>query len=856
MYRVVNNDSAWLNGHRDLVVHTYPGFSLIECDEDQQPPADESFTLEDRLIAVNGQWVEIPTGRFRYGKAPRQLFRFAGPLALEWLETLENLGIRIHFVCPPFGLCVEIPSTCSRERLVHELPLLQGVSDYQAPQCTRRLVEQRAADRFAGGQPESWLDIVCFDQAQRRDVVRGLHSAGHRILATSKYKIRIPQTERLAEIRKMPGVKLVDSARMAQLAWSPLFGEIGMPSELITTGSLSGQGQVIAVADTGLDRGSDRVGSLHEDFAGRVEAILSWPINPAWDEYTDEPGRDDGAADLDSGHGTHVAGLAVGSGSRSGGKYRGIAPQARLVFQAIEQHTEIKAEHRARIPSGFYLSGRPLDLRALFMQARLQGASIHVNAWGDPAEGQYTDDCYESDLFLWQHADAVVLFAAGNSGADKDGNRLLESGSLYAPASAKNVLAIGATEGPRQGVGFRGGWSGFDPQRRRFSHRVERDDPVSGQPQRIAMISSTGPSRDGRIKPDLCAPGTNLPAPRSQATSARGWGLASPLPHYMYLGGTSMATAVVGGLVALLRQAWLEQAGRRLSGAAVKALLVFGARPVLRRDSEQAESLDVAGFGRVDLSASLPQPTIRLFDDQGRGLNTGEVFQHRFRVERPMPFRAVLSWYDMPGERLVNDLDLCLIRPDDTRVWGNHPPGQRGSADRVNTVERIELRELPVGDYRLQVIAMNITSGSQAYALACSLKPASTFAIQLPVAWLKGVGPAYAARLQQQGIETLGGLLKLDEQTVIQVLRVSARRLAGLLQRLQAIQQQLEHRPPTSILSVSLRRLADTSPPTGMDEQQWTAERCRLMPLIEVFDKKYRSRIRLEDLFNRPLGDN
>ena len=206
---------------------------------------------------------------------------------------------------------------------------------------------------------------------------------------------------------------------------------------------LDGRGEIVAVADTGLDSGVDGP-DLHQDFRGRIAFLTSWPINPSWSDYVTTPGHDDGAADLNTGHGTHVAGLAVGDGSASQGAHRGVAPGARLVFQAMEQYCDIKAAAQAQVRPGYYLSGRPLDIRQLFQQARDQGARIHVNSWGDPAAGAYTNDCFEADLFLHENPDAVILFAAGNDGADRDQDGRIDPGSLYAPASAKNTIAIGA----------------------------------------------------------------------------------------------------------------------------------------------------------------------------------------------------------------------------------------------------------------------------------------------------------------------------------------------------------------------------------------------------------------------------
>jgi len=853
MYALLSNSSALLDEAGYALLHRYTEHSLVCFTDDVELRATDGERLDGANISVNGRLVRLPAGEFECGNSSRQLIRFAGPIAREWLDKLAQLQIKFHFYCPPFGLCVEIPFSISQQKLVAELPALVAMSPYVREQCGRGL--QRASSNSL--QPHDWVDLVCFSEQMREDAANALADIGYDAVAISQYKLRIRGDVDLDAVRKLNGVKVADYARPTELAWGPLRMALGTQENSVgdePSPMLTGQGQMIAVADTGLDHGvvDD---DLHEDFRGRVAALHSWPVNASWNDYVESPALDDGAADRNSGHGTHVAGLALGSGQRSGGKYSGLAPEAQLVFQAIEQYTPVRADRRHDIASGFYLNGRPLDLVELFEQARQDGARIHVNAWGDPAQGQYTDDSYEVDRFLWKYPDAVVMFAAGNSGTDSNGDRALDQRSLYAPATAKNVTAIGATEGPLAGVGYRGTWAGFDPDRRRFSHYATRNDPVSGQPERMAMISSTGPTADGRIKPDICAPGTNLPAPRSRATVSRGWGLASPLPHYMYLGGTSMATGVAGGFAALVRQAWQQHLGEAPSGPALKALLVFGSQPVRRHADGVVESRFSAGFGRLYLPSSLPSPGLTLVDAISQGLATGEHRKYNFTVTASMAFRAVLSWYDYPGERLINDLDLCLIDVDGLRTWGNHPVDGCGSPDRVNTIEMIELANLASGDYTLEVSGANVPTGKQGFALVVNQAVPSIDAYRpdkprahslvLSVEWLKGIGSTYEKRLHGAGIRTLGQLGAQDEATLMLVLKAPAYRIDRIRWRLELLVSTLTQLPE-SMPDVSLAGALAGDMTSGFTAQQ----RLALGQLEKVFDKDVLDRVRLTSLLD------
>lgn len=808
----------------------------------------------DLPVRVNGLEVAVPAGGFAPVATPRAVLRFFGPIAADWPARLTAFGVSVHFRCPRFGLCAELPADLDVAALRAALPALAGWVPYDFRLC------RRAQPRAAAALPD-WTDLVCFTEADREQVTAALAAMATPVLARSRYKLRIASGQPLAELRRLRGVKLADRARTPILAGTELASAVGLPDASFADipDGLDGAGEIVAVADTGLDRG-DPTGAMHPDFDGRVRALLSWPLNPSWDDHVLNPGADDGGADLASGHGTHVAGLIVGDGRRSGGRHRGLASGAQLVFQAIEQYAEVRPEHRTEIPSGWYLSGRPLDLRDLFEQARALGARIHVNAWGDPADGRYTDDCFETDLFCRQHPDALVLFAAGNAGrAGRDGTRL-EPASLYAPAAAKNAVAVGATEGPVVGIGYRGTWRGFDPDGRRFPTPALAERPVSGRPERIALFSSTGPTRDGRIKPDLCAPGTNLVGPKSQASTAQGWGLASPLFHYVYYGGTSMACGVAGGCAALLRQAWTRARGAAPSGPALKALLCYGAATVIGPDGLRPAAVHEAGFGRIDLSASLPGGTAspvlldRALTPAQDGLVTGQIHEIHVELAAGAHFRALLCWYDEPGEVLVNDLDLCLLDPHGNATWGNHPPGESGHPDRANTVERIDIDVAATGTWRLRIIAVNVPRGPQGFALVHSAARTTTpaapasgadVARPLPTIWLKGIGATYAARLAAAGVTDLAALVAMPPERLAALLDLDAGRRRRLDERLAPLRAlpALVAAPST----LTLARLRQGRP-ENLDEMTWQALGDALAPLSDVFDKAALDQIRIADL--------
>jgi serine protease AprX len=244
----------------------------------------------------------------------------------------------------------------------------------------------------------------------------------------------------------------------------------------------------------------------------------------------------------DYGHGTHVAGIVAGNGSDSSGARTGIAPRARLVVL------------KALNGSG---TGRISDVIAALDYAVSHKAQFNIRVVNlSVAAGVY--ESYNSDLLAQATRQAVergivVVAAAGNNGHNANGQT--QYGGVTAPGNAPWVLTIGAS-----------------------SHMgtTDRADDV------MATFSSRGPTRfDYAAKPDLVAPGVgieSLSAPGSTLYSNYSAYLlsgtaATSYPPYLSLSGTSMASPVVAGTVALMLQA-----NPSLTPNAVKAILQYTAQ--------------------------------------------------------------------------------------------------------------------------------------------------------------------------------------------------------------------------------------------------------------------------------------
>ncbi len=274
----------------------------------------------------------------------------------------------------------------------------------------------------------------------------------------------------------------LDGVRKASLDKS--VPQIGAPKAW--SAGYDGKGVKIAVLDTGVD-------ATHPDLKDQVVAAKNF--TPAADT-TDKVG-----------HGTHVASIAAGTGAKSGGKYKGVAPGADIISGKVLDDTG---------------SGDDSGILAGMEWAAEQGAQVVNLSLGgmdtpeeDPLEAAVNKMSAEKGI--------LFAIAAGNSGPE----------SVGSPGSAEAALTVGAVD----------------------------DKDV------LAAFSSTGPRLgDGAIKPDVTAPGVDI-----TAASAKGSAIEQEVGEkpagYLSISGTSMATPHVAGAAAILKQQHPDWKYAELKGA-------------------------------------------------------------------------------------------------------------------------------------------------------------------------------------------------------------------------------------------------------------------------------------------------
>ena len=495
---------------------------------------------------------------------------------------------------------------------------------------------------------------------------------------------------------------------------------------------LTGQGEVLAIADSGLDTGFDS--TMHLDFRNRIRAIKSYPLRHFGPGVLNV-GEDKGPADMFSGHGTHVAGSAVGSGAQAIAlglpPIQGIAPDAELIFQAVEQAIIWNVElMRQRFPDvildPYGFQGLPRDLATLFEFAYHNGARVHLNSWGAKAKkGEYTGRCGDLDDFVWRHKDFLVIIAAGNGGVQKGAS--IEPMSVSPPGTAKNCLTVGASENGRQGQ-FDATYGAWWPHK--FDAPPFNSKTMVDSIEHIVPFSGRGPcAPQGRRKPDIVAPGTFILSTRSTQMPSNHYGWSSfpaAKDYYMYLGGTSMAAPLVAGAALLIRQYLrTEQGLANPSAALVKAALIHSAAYMNcpnRHPTALPWSDNEQGWGRLCLENVLAPsaPAHVIFIDNVTGLKTGEKDDYVVRITNTsVPLKVTLVYSDYPADTLVNDLNLQLFAPDGTYFLGNDFDGSL-RPDNINNVEGVLIHPQAVGEWKITVVGTEVAETPQDYALVIS----------------------------------------------------------------------------------------------------------------------------------------
>ena len=630
---------------------------------EEGPPSVGQVRLANRTRVVEKGRRTFP-GRFAVRQTPTARGTAAyvvvseRPVSKSVRARAERLGARIVGFMPVNSLVVEIDAK-ALGRFRDDVGFSGGFELEPVDKVQRRLREQ------AGEASEVDVTIVPLSVADLPMLSGWVRGKGGKLLEGAGGAKR--------SLRARVAAKLVDElSRLGEVRWLEHFSRAKLQNDVAVNPGLmnvrgvwnvhglTGEGEIVSVSDSGIDTGE--LSTMHADFAGRVLGIKTLDFGLFTTSKVDV-----------NGHGTHVAGSIVGTGAKSGGNIRGVAHGARLFMTAVLYGGLIYFD----------------DFEGLFQPSGNYSAHIHSASWADENDNSYTDWCEELDDYVWRNPDFLPVICAGNGGQKG-------MGTVGTPGTAKNCLTVGATESLRSGFEY-----------------SEHADNAS----QIAYFSSRGPTADGRIKPEICAPGTYILSTRSTQCSGDGFWAENPdNPNYAFNGGTSMSCPLVAGAAALVRQWLVTRRGYDRSpptAALMKSVLTGGAHDLAfdaGTNCGGAAPNHLQGWGRVDLEETLfpSNRGVRLEDRIHFAPGSDAVF--RLTVTNTAAFEAQLAWIDHPAtagaaSALVNDLDLVVSNETTGAVWfGNGVAG----GDHTNTLESVRISVATTGVYAVHVKGVTV----------------------------------------------------------------------------------------------------------------------------------------------------
>ncbi|MCA1590461.1 MAG: S8 family serine peptidase, partial [Acidobacteria bacterium] len=622
--------------------------------------------------------VEPPKGYY--------IVQFGGLATDEWLNSLRDAGVEVLQYVPHNAFFVYGDGQAIAKAAAHSR--VRWVGEYLSEQKVPQLVKESFAGRTASAKTATRIvDVAVFSRANLREARDRLTDSGGRLVGVAALPnnffniVRIEiSVDKLNELAAVPEVIRIDpffdsskdDERSSQIVAGNYSGPetIAGPSyDPANLFGVDGTNVTVAVSDDGV--GIPGNGGFYLTAANTRNAPLR--------------GAAEGAS---TGHGhlnaTIIAGsMPHGTTDPRGYVYgRGIAPGANIInipwlrfgYPRTDPGSDARAIDDAMTtpgPNGF-------------------GASISNHSWS----AGVNQNAYDSYAALY---DGLVLdgtalpsidpmsiiFSAGNCGLAPNNAQCNPSSSgggspqtgIGRPKVAKNIITVGNSENLRT----------------ELSSSANNIDDLAGS-------SSRGPAADGRIKPDIVAPGTVITGGRA-GTDCSGVSACFEADH-SWSSGTSHAAPQIAGAAALFTQHWRNRNfDLRPSPAMIKAAILNSGQEMNGVNTSGASVPNGdEGWGRINMKfvidASVPTKQI----DNSPLSAPGESFTLNGSVANSSKqVRVSLVWSDPPAAgdpALVNNLDLTVVVGDATyrgNVFALGRSTSGGASDAINNVEHVWL---------------------------------------------------------------------------------------------------------------------------------------------------------------------
>jgi uncharacterized repeat protein (TIGR01451 family) len=751
------------------LIGDYGAFQVIETPDVQNVRRKFSDSLEGSdVIELNSKRLNTRAAETRALRNKRgsfsgsrlHLIQFAGPIKPEWRAEIESFGVKVVSYVPNNSYLVRGDTNAlaqlqtwansasaiqwegefADDYKIH--PGARNIDKFGFPQTpdSNTFAIQLLVDEISNSNTLAVIERLKLDPIKR----------DFPVLQFRNLIVRVAP-ESIAEISSQPDVISIQpyhdpdkrDERQAQIIAGNISGSspsgagylAWLASKGFTQEQFTASGFVVDVTDSGIDNGTIAPGHFglyqngNPSLAGRV----------AYNRIEGTPHVGSSGAGCD-GHGNLNAHIIAGFNNASAGfphtdssgfRYGlGICPFVSVGSSVVFDPDVFTSPNFANLQSKAYQSG----------------ARISANSWGN-TNNSYTVDAQAFDALVRDaqptgstfptagNQEMVIVFAAGNRGSSAN--------TVGSPATAKNVISVGASENVRSLNTASGGKSAFGADGCGYA------DDVADNVNDIAAFSSRGPTSDGRQKPDLVAPGTHITGGVFQnSTLSSGNGVASscfkassicalsgggaagstnnffPLGQQFYTvsSGTSHATPAVAGACALLRQYFINSNLPPPSPAMTKAYLMNSTRYMNGAGGNDNFWSAAQGMGGLNLGTAFDGVPRILRDQNTNDLFTASgqtrVFTARV-AQSDKPVRVTLAWTDAPGSTIGNafnnDLDLVVtVQTNGNSYKGNNFSGQfsvtGGNADFRNNVENISLPAGISGDITVTVTAANINS--------------------------------------------------------------------------------------------------------------------------------------------------